>query len=286
MIVAECALRRILARRFGVPLVSGIAMESKPALPESTTRSTRLGRFSRLQIVGFVTATLLLVLTIVLVITSLTASKVEWLTPTQLSRSIQPGPFTAFKQKVRNLVGPVWRRIRRTPPQIAISSSLLTLSATTAEQIGLGTPTTANADGTRAWLLTPAESGTLRQQLKTNSGAVLLGNPSIMTLNGGQARVVVGNSTAMIGNPRTGTTVDLIPKVVSGAVKVTIAATSVESVVAPGNAQSIRTNFAMACQAVIPNGGSLVLDGGPLNGGGENRYWLIVSPRVWIPSRK
>ncbi len=259
-------------------------MEPKPVLPESATHSNKRRRFSKLQIAGFVSAILLLVVILVLVFTSLSASKVVWLTPAELARSTQPGPFTTFKQKVRNLAGPLWHRLRRTPRQITISSSLLTISSTTVKQISLGSPATTNANGMRAWILTPTESTELQQQLKTNSGAILLGNPSIMTLNGGQARLVVGNTAAMVGTPRTATTVDLIPKVVSGAVKVTIAATSIENAMPSGNAQAVKTNFAVACQAVIPNGGSLVLDSGSPKDGSTNSYWLIVSPRVWIPT--
>jgi hypothetical protein len=235
-----------------------------------------------MQIAGFVSAILLLVVIVVVVFTTLSATKVVWLTPAELARSTQPGPLTTFKQKVRNLAGPLWHRFRRTPPQITISSSLLIISSTAAEQIGLGSPATTNANGMRAWILTPTESTELQRQLKTNSGTILLGNSSVMTLNRGQTRVVVGNTGAMVGTPRTATTVDLIPKVVSGAVKVTIAATSIETVVPSGNAQSVKTNFAVACQAVIPNGGSLVLDSGSPKDGNTNRYWLIVSPRVWI----
>ena len=277
--------KRVLAPNFNVALLSGTAMEPEPALPESATRSAKRGRFSKLQIAGFVSAILLLAVIVVLVFTSLSSSKVEWLTPAQFSRRTQPGPFTTFKQKVRNLAAPVWGHFRRAPSQITINSTLLTCSSTAAERIALGTPATTNANGMRAWILTSAESSTLLQQFKTNFGAVLLGSPGIMTLNGGQARVVVaGNAAAAV--PGTGVTIDLIPKIVSGSVKLTMAATSIENAVPSGNSQSVKTNFAVACQAVIPNGGSLILDDGPPKDGSANRYWLIISPRVWNPVDK
>ena len=261
-------------------------MEPKRVLPESAASSSKRQRFSRVQVVGLVTAILLLVVIVVLIFTSLSSSKVIWLTPAELARSTQPGPLTTFKQKVRNLAGPLWQRVRRTPPQITISASLLTISSTAAERIGLGSPATTNANAMRAWILTATESTELQRQLKTNSGAILLGNASVMTLNRGQTRVVVGNRGAMVGTPRTAATVDLMPRVISGAVKVTIAATSIESVVPPRNVQSVKTNFAVACQAVIPNDGSLILDSGSPTDGSTNGCWLIVSPRVWIPTAK
>ena len=50
-----------------------------------------------------------------------------------------------------------------------------------------------------------------------------------------------------------------------------------ETVTSPQNNSSlIRTNLALLCQALIPNGGGLVVDGGSAKGSGTN-YWLIVS---------
>ena len=280
------AARRILARVFGVALESGQAMESKPPQPESTFHSTQRGRFSRLQVIGFVSAIVLLAIIVVLVITTMSTSKVVWLTPAQLARSTQPGPFATFKQKVRNLMGPVWRRFRRAPSQIVISSSLLTLSSTTSEQFGLAAPTTTNANGMRAWILGATESSALQQRLKTNSAASLSGSPGIATFNGFSSRVVVGSAAPTVGVPGAVMTIDLIPRVVSGSVKLTVAAASIEGVGPSRNAPSAKTNFTATCQAVIPSGGSLVLDGGSPKEGGENRYWLIISPRVWIPTGK
>jgi hypothetical protein len=245
-------------------------------------RSTQRERFSKLQIVGLVSAILLLAMTVVLVMTTMSTRKVVWLTPAQLARSTQPGPFDTFKQKVKNVLGPVWRRFRRAPSQIVITSSLLIHASTNAESFGLAAPATTNANGMRAWILGATESSALQQRLKTNSAASVLGSPGIMTFNGSPARVVVGSAAPAVGVPGTGVTIDLIPKVVSGSVKLTVAAASIAGAGPSRNLSSVKTKFAAACQAVIPNGGSLVLDGGPPPDGGDNRYWLIVSPRVWI----
>ena len=180
-------------------------------------------------------------------------------------------------------------RLRRAQPLINLDCKVLTLSSAALEGAGLGAAATTNADGRRAWILTPTEASGLRQQFKTNSAASWLGNPSvasIATYGGVQARVVVGNAGAAVGVSRTDVTIDLIPKLVSSSVKLTIGATAIESPGSSRNSQSGRTNFTLACQAIVPNGGSLLVEGAPLKDGGENRYWLMVSPRVWNPADK
>ncbi|PYI87466.1 MAG: hypothetical protein DME26_06055, partial [Verrucomicrobia bacterium] len=102
-----------------------------------------------------------------------------------------------------------------------------------------------------------------------------------MQLQSVDFRIVSGKLTPV------GLTTELTPKVVSRSVKLTMAVTFTELIQPPPDSvSSIRTNFTAMCQAVIPNGGSLVVDGGTPKDGGENRYWLIVSPRVWNPVDK
>ena len=86
---------------------------------------------------------------------------------------------------------------------------------------------------------------------------------------------------AAVGVPRTDVTIDLIPKLVSSSVKLRIGATAIESPGSSPNSQPVKTNFTLACQAMIPSGGSLVVDGGSPMDGGETKYLLIVSPRIW-----
>jgi len=261
-------------------------METKPALPESLSLPARDERRSTLRLGLVVVGVLLLALLVWLVFASLSGNKLVWLTPAELARSTQPGPFADLKQRVRNLAGPVWRRLRRAQPLISLDCKVLTLSSAALEKAGLGAAATTNADGMRAWIFTPTETSGLRQQFKTNSAASSLGSPSIATFGGGQARVVVGNAGAAVGVPRTDVTIDLIPKLVSSSIKLTIGATAIESPGALRNSQPGKTNFVLACQAMIPSGGSLVVDGGSPIDGGENKYLLIVSPRIWNPADK
>jgi hypothetical protein len=218
-----------------------------------------------------------------LVFTSLSGNKVVWLTPAELARSTQPGPFSAIKQKIWMVARPLRRFYRRNPPQILIETSLRTLSATTIQAADLGIPVTTNTTGMRAWILTPAELSAFRIHLKATPGAATGTTQSAQTLDGRQMQLQTVDLLTVSGKLiPVGLITELTPKVVSSSVKLTMAVTFTELVQPPPDKVStVRTNFTATCQAVIPNGGSLVLDGGPPKDGGENRYLLIVSPRVW-----
>ena len=264
-------------------LVSRIAMEPKPALPESVSLPAKDRRRSKLRIGMAVVGVLLLALLLWLVFTSLSGNQVVWLTPAELARRTQPGPFSAIKRKIWILAGPLRGLYRRNRPQIVIETSLGTPSLTTIEESGLGAPVTTNTQGLRAWVLTPAESSAFRIRLKAAPGASTGTIQRAQTFDGGQMqlqsvdfRIVSGKLTPV------GLNTELTPKIVSRSVKLTMAVTFTELVQPPADKVStVRTNFRATCQAVIPSGGSLVLDGGPPKNGGENRYLLIVSPKVW-----
>lgn len=260
-------------------------MESKPALPKSGTLPARSRRRSALRIGGIALGILLLAVIVAIVVTSLSGNDVVWLTPAQLAARTQPGPFTAFKQKVRSVIAPVWTRLRRAQPMITLDCKVLTLSSATLEEAGLGEAATTNADGMQAWILAAPAATTLQQFVKTNAGANVLDSSAIQTLHGGKARILLGNRLK-VGATLVGTTIDVLPRNSAGSVRLVLNATVTSKAESPSNAASIRTNLAVTCQALIPNGGSLVLDGGSPKDGGENRYWLIVSPRVWIPAGK
>src|SRR5439155_7615943 len=133
------------------------------------------------------------------------------------------------------------------------------------------------------WVLTPEESSAFKFRPRATPGASTGTIQRAQTYDGGQMqlqsvdfRIVSGKLTPV------GLITELTPKVVSRSVKLTMAVTFTELVQPPPDRVSIiRTNFTATCQAVIPDGGSLVLDGGSPKEGGENKYLLMVSPRVW-----
>ncbi len=187
-----------------------------------------------------------------------------------------------LKNKLRNIVWPLWQRFRRSQPQINVTANILTISSAGAEQINLGVPLSTNAAGQRAWVLSPSELKTFNQSLKSNSGAESKDKPSISTLNGGQARLMMVN-TVLAGTNRiqVGTIVDLLPKAFSGSVKLLIGITSTEYLGLTSNGvPMIRTNLAAACRVLIPNTGGLVVDGGNNQNNSESNYWLVITPTL------
>lgn len=258
-------------------------MESKPATPESPTLAAERGRRSALRIGGIAFGILLLAIFLFLVLTSLSGRKVVWLTPAEFARSTQPGPFTTFKQKVKTLASPLWRYYRRTRLQIRIDSSMLTLSAAAAE-IRLGAPVTTNANGMRAWILLPAELNALQAQFKTNAGALLVGAARVQTFDGSRAQLSHTMQAPTWGKPTTvlALTVDLIPKVVSGSVKLTTSVTYTEMTAPPpGKVFAVKTNLTAACRVFLPNGGGLVVEEASVKDAIGDIYLLILSPTVF-----
>ena len=262
-------------------------METKPALPESVSLPAQDRRRSKLRI-GMALLVLLLALLLWLVFTSLSGNQVVWLTPAELARSTQPGPFSAIKRKIWILAGPLARLYRRNRPQIVIETSLERPSLTIIEEAGLGAPVTTNAQGLRAWVFTPAASSAFRIRLKATPGASTGTTQRAQTFDGGQVQLQSVEMRTVSGKlTPVGLITELTPKVVSRSVKLTMAVTFTELVQPPPDRVSIiRTNFTATCQAVIPDGGSLVLDGGSPKEGGKNKYLLMVSPRVWNPVDK
>lgn len=251
-------------------------------MPESPTLPAKGGRRSALRIGWTALGVLLLAIILFLVLTSFSGRKVVWLTPAEFARSTQPGPFTTFKQKVKTLASPLWRYYRRTRPQIRIDSSMLTLSAAAAEQIRLGAPVTTNANGMRAWILPPAELTALQARLKTNPGALLMGAPRVQTLDGNQARLSQIMQAPTWGKPTTVLTVDLIPKVVSGSVKLTTSVIYTElTAQPPAKVFAVKTNLTAACRVFLPNGGGLVVEEASVKDAIGNIYLLILSPTIF-----
>jgi hypothetical protein len=202
-----------------------------------------------------------------------------WLTTAELARTSQPDAFARLKFKFMNLTAPLWQWYWKSRPQITIRSSLLTLPAA-AVPVEPGPPSVTNANGMRAWILPPAEWNAFKQRLKSLPEANVVSSPSFSTSDGGAGRMLVARTVVVGGKPvQVGTTVDLTPKIVGGAVHLAVGITSTAANTAPlGDASGIRTNFEMACRATVPNGGGLVIEAAGRKEGKETNYWLTVSP--------
>ena len=82
-------------------------------------------------------------------------------------------------------------------------------------------------------------------------------------------------------NGLTGVAVDVVPRVISDSIKLTIGVTAPEAV-APQSAgnEGIKTNLAVACRALLPNSGGLLIDSGNAKDASGKRYRLVISPTI------
>ncbi|MDB6108878.1 MAG: hypothetical protein JWR69_628 [Pedosphaera sp.] len=245
--------------------------EPSPPTPAPRRRPRLLWR---LLLVGLGLLSLLAIILLVAASTPL-QNRVTWLTPAELTRLNQPGLLTRLKYTLMNLTGPLWRYVQRNGPSIKIDSSLFKLSLTAVQQTSLGFPLATNAQGLRAWVLPPAELNDFKQRLRGLPGVRHLNSAGIQTGDGTQASLSNGGSVLMAGTAvQAGLTIDVAPQRVRQSLRLNLGVTSTEPTnSSPNSAPSIRTNLALACQALLPNAHGLVLDGG-------NGYWFILSPTL------
>jgi len=247
----------------------------EPLPPSPVRKRRRVRRFVLIAIA----ALLLLALLVVVLIPS--ESQVTWLTPAELAHATKPSPLTAIKRKLIIFTAPLWRWYRSSRRTIQIKSNFLTLSTTTSEQIGLGAPTTTNADGLRAWILSPAELTAFQQRLKTLPGASVTASPTIQTADGSPAQVTVGAPFSM----PVGFHINLYPRAAAHSIRLLLGATSTEIAAHnTTNTFTIKTNFAATCAAIVPNNGGLVLSGAKSDGTNAQSCWLVISPMMLDPN--
>jgi len=206
-------------------------------------------------------------------------AKLVWLTPSEITAATTPGLFTRTKNRLMNLTAPLWRRYWSNQSQIVIDSRLMSLSPGAVEETKLGAPLSTNLDGVQAWILSSTELNALLQRWRVVPGASVINNPRVLTLSGMKASCSAGSFNPD-GNIQFGLTVDVTPEFARGAVRLWIGLTSTEMIASsPTNVGEAITNLAIACRALLPNGGGLVLRGTTADNSGTN-YWSVVSPIV------
>jgi hypothetical protein len=208
---------------------------------------------------------------------------VTWLSPDGVTRSMRPSRLETLKYKLMTLTGRFWRSPGRI--QIDCHSKLLLLSPATAGQLNLGAASSTNKSGARAWILTEAGLNSFRQLIKTNTAINTQFAPEIIAADGMRCQSSMGNSVVVNDKPVTiGTIVDLVPKVVSHSVRLTVGVTSTELLPpSADNLPKVKTNVAAACRVSVPNAGGILVDGGtPTNADGKT-YWFLISPVLINP---
>jgi hypothetical protein len=264
-------------------------MESPLKSPDPAPASPKLGSRAGLWI-----AALGIILTAIIIFSALFASsnrKMIWLTPADVAPVNHSGPLTQLKYQIKKLVMPVWKHFQRNPSLIQLNANILTVAQGADGQINLGPTEATGKNGMRGWILSPLQLSTFLQSIKTNIGVVVVNSPDVLTMEGMQARVQAmemvpgrpdtNNSALNSPSIPVGLMVDMLPKVAADSVKVLVGALSTSFAGrSPGQVPLIRTNLAVACQVVIPNGGALVIDGGkPENPYGTN-FWLLICPTI------
>lgn len=255
-------------------------MESATGMPEPVSLIPKPKRHCRRRVVLGLLGMLVLLLILSLTLTPAPNPAFAWLSQAEIDQLTHPGSLTRLKDKLMHLTAPLWRRYWSTQPQILIDSRLLTLSATATDQAGLGAPVATNSHGLRAWTLSSAELGGLLQRLQAAPHVSLLSRPRIQTANGAQGQVFFGNTSYVAGtNLPVGVTMELVPQMISGSIKLTLGVSSTEIVsLASGYPAAVRTNLAVACRVCLSNAGGLVVEDASARDATGKTHWLIVSP--------
>jgi hypothetical protein len=143
----------------------------------------------------------------------------------------------------------------------------------------LGTPVSTNTNGGRAWILTAALCDSLRQRLKDLPEESSLVGPRVTTFDGGQAQIFAGANSAPGQVIPEGITINLTPTISDDSVQLLVSLLATELVPRnPSNSVGMRTNLDVACRALVPDGGGLLLTPGGLMDATGRRYFGLVSP--------
>jgi hypothetical protein len=180
-------------------------------------------------------------------------------------RVIQPPRKATTWSKVRfqmiRFTYPVWRRFRKPATTLRVEAVLLKLpSAAAADAVrNLPQPISTNAQGFRAWILSPEQLVSARHMLL--NPAATLAAPRLITASGSPAQMAVGGKDASIFR------FDFNPKVAGKAIRLGLGGEWVEG------ADSTATN-SFICRVLLPNGGALVVEGAGAKTNTGDRFLL------------
>jgi hypothetical protein len=145
----------------------------------------------------------------------------------------------------------------------------------------LGTAVATNSDGLRAWVLDPSQLQAFIEPPDARTGEV--GATTSLVLFDGQQSIQTRVRSSMPVNHTNefiSLVTSIVPKIVSGSVRLNVGVTWAGGSMTPSNANLI------ACRALLPNGGALVVDCGQVKSLGGKDCWFIFSPLVLGPGAK
>lgn len=202
-----------------------------------------------------------------------------WLNPAQVSIGTRAGPLQRLRWWASRTVGPL-KRLFPSRPTVALSVDMAGIPGDAGKDVNIGTPVATNTDGTVARILTETELATFREWQKSLEGYSVSYVARVITSAGSQGQVARGQSIPILSkdgqltNAWVGFQVDMLPRMVSGAVR--LRAGLVDAEVNPGstNGVAIVTNAAVCAVATIPNGGALVCRLGASGRDRGTNYWV------------
>lgn len=268
-------------------------MNAKPESPASPCPALRPDRPLRLRRALAALLVLLLAVIFVAIRIGRPSQSLVWLTPAELASASRPPFYAPLKYKLVSLVGPLWGHFRKAPPLVRIDSTYMALPGAASQPIGLPVASMTNADGLRAWILSPSEFSAIQAWLKAATEASVVSRPRIITSDGGRAVLFAGpiitrgrisyteidDPAPHPGSAPIGLRIDITPKLASRSIKVTCGITCSEwAATASGSMTLVQTNLATACRALVPNGGALAVAGWKALDSGWTSYWLFLSP--------
>ena len=167
-------------------------------------------------------------------------------------------------------------------------ANIFTATTDAIDKLNLGAPASTNADGRRAWILSPAEMTTFNQSVKTNAGVKTVSRPRMLTGDGQQAQVSMIQSMPTNSHPAAlhsvsaqaavGLVADIVPKLQNGSIKLSVAATDTQTNgwSADGDLM-LKTNLPGRASAFVPNGGGIILEVSLGTNNGGTNYWFALS---------
>jgi hypothetical protein len=202
-----------------------------------------------------------------------------WLTPAQLDQASRPGPVILLKYKLKGFVELLLGHRRSHQSGTLISTSIVTISSDDTASL-LSAPFATNAGGMKAWILSPEEMSAFLKRLKAGPGFANVVPPEIKAADGLAYRTMSGHSTLVAPGVWTnaGIKLDVTASATYISLKLLVGATYTQVPWPPAtNFPPIKTNFCVACRALLPMGSCLVINCRNYDASSPASYWLIFA---------
>jgi hypothetical protein len=200
--------------------------------------------------------------------------KLVWMTPAQLTQTLKPGKLTRLKYKIMRCPGP-WRWFTSHKKQVSIETSVVAIPRGSALPTARESGRT-NLEGELVWIVGPEELKKVKDALSAAPGKDTRTVMHLTTLDGMQCGISSGN-TLNRTSAFCGTIGQMVAKIEHGAFKLVVDVTSTEE--APPkliSATGVQTNISIACRAIVPNDGALIVTDTNRGISGTN-YCMIIS---------